>query len=246
MALTLDQRQPEVWIALAKINEGTGRREAALNALNKALELQPTSDEAHQLMGQILQAMGRRDEAKDHYLKAIAIRPDYWRHHSMLGGFYYSIGRFDDAIAAFTRVTELAPDNAGGFHNLGAVYYRKGDKSNALINYQKAIAIQPMPETHSAIGNIHYDEGRYEAALAAFLAAAPRPENDGVLRGNVGDAYARLGRLEQRARRGARPSGSKSRRWRSIRTMPPCWRAWPCGKRSSANERRRSPTSRAP
>ena len=94
MALTLDQRQPEVWIALAKINEGTGRREAALSALNKALELQPTSDEAHQLMGQMLQAMGRRDEAKEQYLEAIALRPDYWRHHSMLGAFYYSIGSY--------------------------------------------------------------------------------------------------------------------------------------------------------
>ena len=195
-ALTLDPQQPEVWISLARIHDGTGRREDALNDLNRALSLQPDSDAAHQLMGQVLQAMGRRDEATDHYLKAIAIRPDYWRHYNMLGGFYYSIGRFDDAIAAFTRATELLPDNAGGFHNLGAVYYRKGDKTNALINYQKAIAIQPMAETHSAIGNIHYDEGRYGEALAAFQRAVAAAPNDGALRGNVGDAYARLNRPE--------------------------------------------------
>ena len=196
-ALTLDQRQPEVWIALAKINEGTGRREAALGALNKALELQPTSDEAHQSMGLILQAMGRRDEAKGQYLQAIALRPDYWRHHSMLGAFYYSIGSYPEAIAAFTRVTQLAPDNARGFHNLGAIYYRNGDSRNALTNYEKALEINPQPETRSAIGNIHYDEGRYQAALDAFLEAARESENDGILRGNVGDAYARLGRVEQ-------------------------------------------------
>ena len=196
-ALTLDQRQPEVWIALAKINEGTGRREAALSALNKALELQPTSDEARQLMGQIFLAMGRRDEAKEQYLQAIRLRPDYWRHHSMLGAFYYAIGDYPEAIAAFARVTRLAPDNARGFHNLGAVYYRIGDAGNALTNYEKALAINPRPETRSAIGNIHYDEGRYQAALDAFLEAAKGSANDGVLRGNVGDAYARLGRVEQ-------------------------------------------------
>ncbi len=195
-ALTLDPQQPEVWISLARIHDGTGRREDALNGLDRALKLQPDSDAAHQLMGQVLQAMGRRDEATDHYLRAIAIRPDYWRHHNMLGGFYYSIGRFDDAIAAFTRATELRPDNAGGFHNLGAVYYRKGDRNNALISYQKAIAIQPMAETHSAIGNIHYDEGRYDEALAAFQRAVAAAPNDGALRGNVGDAYARLNRPE--------------------------------------------------
>ncbi len=196
-ALTLDQRQPEVWIALAKINEGTGRREAALSALSKALELQQTSDEARQLMGQIFLAMGRRDEAKEQYLQAIRLRPDYWRHHSMLGAFYYAIGNYPEAIAAFTRVTRLAPDNARGFHNLGAVYYRIGDSGNALANYEKALAINPRPETRSAIGNIHYDEGRYQAALDAFLEAAKGSANDGVLRGNVGDAYARLGRVEQ-------------------------------------------------
>ena len=36
-ALTLDQRQPEVWISLARIHDGTGRREDALSDLNKAL-----------------------------------------------------------------------------------------------------------------------------------------------------------------------------------------------------------------
>ena len=146
-------------------------------------------------MGQILQGMGRRDAAKEQYLQAIALRPDYWRHHGMLGAFYYSIGSYPEAIAAFTRVTQLAPDNARGFHNLGAVYYRIGDSRNALTNYEKALAINPRPETRSAIGNIHYDEGRYDTALAAFLEAATGSENDGVLRGNVGDAYARLGRL---------------------------------------------------
>jgi tetratricopeptide (TPR) repeat protein len=196
-ALTLDQRQPEVWISLAKINEGTGRREAALSALNKALELQPASDEARQLMGQIFQATGRRDEAKAQYLQAIELRPDYWRHHSMLGAFYYATGSYAEAIAAFTRVTQLAPDNGRGFHNLGAVYYRIGDSRNALINYERALDLNPRPETRSAIGNIHYDEGRYQAALDAFLEAAKESENDGVLRGNVGDAYARLGRLDE-------------------------------------------------
>src|SRR5688572_28441282 len=71
-ALQLDQRQPEVWISLAQIHDGTGRRDEALKDLNKALDLQPDSDAAHQLMGQVLQAMGRRDEARHHYLQAIS------------------------------------------------------------------------------------------------------------------------------------------------------------------------------
>ena len=92
-ALTLDQRQPEVWISLALIHQGTGRRDEALGELKKALELQPNSDEAHRLMGQVLQSLERLKEAEEHYLKAVALRPNYWRHYSLLGAFYYATGR---------------------------------------------------------------------------------------------------------------------------------------------------------
>jgi serine/threonine-protein kinase len=196
-ALTLDQRQPEVWISLALIHQGTGRRDEALAELNKALTLQANSDEAHRLMGQVLQSLERLKEAEAHFLRAVALRPNYWRHYSLLGGLYYATGRSRDAVAAFTRVTELQPDNARGFNNLGAAYYALGDNVNALKFYERSITIAPMPETLSNIGNIHFLEGRYEAATVAFQQAVTASPNDGVLRGNLGDALARVNRREE-------------------------------------------------
>jgi serine/threonine protein kinase/tetratricopeptide (TPR) repeat protein len=196
-ALTLDQQQPDVWISLARIHQGTGRREEALNELNKALSLQANSDEAHQVMGQVLQSLERLKEAEEHYLKAVALRPNYWRHHSLLGGFYYATGRGKGAVAAFTRATELQPDNARGFNNLGAAYYALGDNANALKFWQHAVTITPMPEVLSNIGNIHYVEGRYEEARASFQQAVIALPNDGLVRGNLGDALARLNRDDE-------------------------------------------------
>jgi tetratricopeptide (TPR) repeat protein len=196
-ALTLDPRQPEVWISLALIHQGTGRREEALTDLNKALTLQPKSDEAHRLMGQVLHSLERPTEAEAHFLEAVALRPNYWRHYSLLGGFYYATGRSRDAVAAFTRVTTLQPDNARGFNNLGAAYYALGDNVNALKFYERSIAIAPLPETLSNIGNIHFVEGRYEAAAIAFQQAVTASPNDGLLRGNLGDALARVNRGEE-------------------------------------------------
>jgi serine/threonine protein kinase/tetratricopeptide (TPR) repeat protein len=196
-ALTLDQQQPDVWISLARIHQGTGRREEALNELNKALSLQPNSDEAHQVMGQVLQSLERLEEAEDHYLKAVALRPNYWRHHSLLGGFYYATGRGKDAVAAFTRVTELQPDNARGFNNLGAAYYALGDNANALKFWERAVTITPMPEVLSNIGIIHFVDGRFEEARVSFQQAVTALPNDGLLRGNLGGALARLNRGEE-------------------------------------------------
>ena len=175
-----------MWISLARIHQGTGRREEALNELNKALSLQPNSDEAHQVMGQVLQSLRGLKEAEAHYLKAVALRPNYWRHHSLLGGFYYATGRGKDAVAAFTRVTELQPDNARGFNNLGAAYYALGDNVNALKFYER-VTITPMPEVLSNIGNIHFVEGPDEEARVSFQQAVISP-NDGLVRGNLGDA----------------------------------------------------------
>ena len=147
-------------------------------------------------MGQVLQSLERLKEAEEHYLKAVALRPNYWRHYSLLGAFYYATGRSREAVAAFTRVTELQPDNARGFNNLGAAYYALGDNVNALKFYERAVAITPMPEALSNIGNIHFVEGRYEQALASFQQAVTALPNDGLLRGNLGDALARLNRTE--------------------------------------------------
>ena len=179
-ALTLDQNQPEVWISLALIHHGTGRREEALTELNRALKLQANSDDAHRLMGQVLQALGRNEEAEKHYREAVALRPNYWRHYNLLGGFYYATGRTSEAVTSFTRVTELQPDNARGFHNLGTVYYALGDNPNALKFYERALAIEPRGETFSNIGNIHYIEGRYGAAAASFQQAVDALPNDGA------------------------------------------------------------------
>ena len=195
-ALRLDREQPRVWISLARIHHGTGRSEVAVDELHQALALQPNSDDAHRLLGEVLQELGRLHEAEQEYKKAIAQRPNYWRNHSVLGGLYYAIGRYDEAIDAFTRVTELQPDNARGFHNVGTVHHTRGDMERALEWYQKAVAVSPvapMPDTHSNMGNIYYDQGRYEAAAAAFAEAIRGAPNQAPFHGNLGDALMKLG-----------------------------------------------------
>ena len=134
-----------VWISLALIHQGTGRREEALNELNKALSLQPNSDEAHQVMGQVLHSLERLKEAEEHYLKAVALSRTTGA-TTACWAFYYATGRSKRAVAAFTRVTELQPDNARGFNNLGAAYYALGDNVNALKFYERSVTITPMPE----------------------------------------------------------------------------------------------------
>jgi serine/threonine-protein kinase len=193
-ALRLNPDHARVRISLALVHHGTGREETAIEELHHALRLQPNSDDAHRLLGQVLQAGGRHEEALEHYRKAIELRPNYWHNYNVIGSLYFATGRQEEAIQAFTRVTELQPDNARGFHNLGTLYYTLGDNVKALANYEKAIALASIPDTFSNIGTIHYDQGRYRQAIESYQKAIELAPKDGVLRGNLGDAQARLGR----------------------------------------------------
>ena len=242
-ALTLDQNQPEVWISLALIHHGTGRREEALAELHQALKLQANSDDAHRLMGQVLQALGRNEEAEKHYREAVALRPNYWRHYNLLGGFYYATGRTSEAVTSFTRVTELQPDNARGFHNLGAVYTRSGNNANALKFYERALAIEQIapPTSRTSATSITSKAGtsmrRPPFAGGRRLAerrALPRQSRRRVDAGSI------------RRKRPGWPTSvgtAGPQRSPSTRTTRSRWRASPPGKPSLESGPRRKPTS---
>ena len=243
-ALTLDQQQPEVWISLARIHEGTGRREEALSDLNRALSC------SRQRRGAPVDGTGAPGDGPPRRGEG-ALPPGHRAAAGLLAPPQHARRRSTTRSAATARRSppsrgspNCEPDNARGFHNLGAVYYRIGDSRNALTNYEKALAIKPRPETRSAIGNIHYDEGRYEAALAAFLEAVEADRRTTACCAAMSAMPTRGWAESSRpGRRGARRSGSTSRRSPSTRTMPTRWRASPCGKRSSAIGRRPRATS---
>ncbi|HSL20778.1 MAG TPA: tetratricopeptide repeat protein [Vicinamibacterales bacterium] len=191
-ALALDPRQPSVWISRATVHRGTGRTVEALVDLDRALELQPNSDEALRLKGRLLVDQGKVQEAVSVLEQAIARRPQYWGGYDALGAALYFAGRRREAIKAWERAAELRPDVSRSYHNLGIAYREEGNLDKALEYYRKAVEITPMPQAYSAIGEVHYLRGEYEAALASFAEAARLAPNESTLRRNLGDTYRRL------------------------------------------------------
>lgn len=58
---------------------------------------------------------------------------------------YYLMGkkRLDDAIVVFEYNTKLFPKSGNVFDSLGEAYYNKGDWQNSLLNYNKALRLDP-------------------------------------------------------------------------------------------------------
>ncbi len=69
--------QPLALYNLANALGVLGRLDEALIACHRALEIDPTSADAHTALGAVLQTMGRFDEVRTAYEQAIAVKPSF-------------------------------------------------------------------------------------------------------------------------------------------------------------------------
>src|SRR5262249_54653202 len=192
-ALRLDPDQAGVRYSLALIYNGTGHTADAVHEPQRAIPLQPASDDAHRLLGEITARGGDIDGAVPELRQAVDLRPSYWGNHWSLGLALYNAGRYRDAIPSFRRVTELQPDNARGFQTMGAAYHQLNDLENALANDQRALEINPTAGSYSNIGTIHYDRGEFGEAASAYEQSVARDPKSAIMRRNLGDAYDAIG-----------------------------------------------------
>ena len=63
------------------------------------------------------------------------------------GYFLLGSDRVEDAIRLFALNVELHSRSVNVYDSLGEAYLKKGDKTNALLNYKKALAIDPTYRT---------------------------------------------------------------------------------------------------
>ncbi len=77
------------------------------------------------------------------------------------GNALYSDGKFSEAAAAYESEAQRGHFTANAFYNLANAYYRLGDRGRAILNYQRALLLEP---THAeAAANLTFVRGRTPA-----------------------------------------------------------------------------------
>lgn len=62
----------------------------------------------------------------------------------------FAAGKFQDAINGYEQVVASRNLSANLFYNLGNAFYRAGDTGKAILNYERALALEPHhPETEA-------------------------------------------------------------------------------------------------
>jgi serine/threonine protein kinase/tetratricopeptide (TPR) repeat protein/TolB-like protein len=188
-ALGFDERLAPAHVCLGTLDSGTGQYERAVSEFERALEAEPTSDDAYRALAEAYQHLGNVAEAEKTYRRAIELRPHYWAGYNWLGAFYFNQSRFPEAVAMFNQVVALVPDSFRGSYNLGAALNGEGRYQEAVAAIQHSIEIRPTATAYTNLGNAYFWKRQYEDAVHAYEGAIKLKQGDYVLWSNMGDGY---------------------------------------------------------
>jgi TolB-like protein/Flp pilus assembly protein TadD len=184
--------------------------EAAIDALERAVEAYPDYAPARSLLGFSLVFAAHmgwidRDQGlllgRRHAARAIALDDcDPWGHIT-LGYLAMMERRTEESIAAFRRAVDLNPNSAAAHSHLSRGYAFAGRDKEAIEHGEEAIRLSPLgPEMALFLGAIavaHYAAARYaEAAQYATQALRLRPGFQGAQRLRCA-SLAQAGRVDE-------------------------------------------------
>ncbi len=112
-------------------------------AATKALELDPESADAHEVIGAVHLAMDRGDDACIELERAIRINPNLSYANDMLGLHYATLGKFDAATKHLRKASYLDPLNPSPMRELSNVLRAEGKLDEALQIAEKLKQLFP-------------------------------------------------------------------------------------------------------
>ena len=120
-------------------HENNGDREAALQAMQQAIRVNPENAAALNFIGYTWADEGRNlTQALEYIGKAVQLKPDNGYIYDSLGWVYYRMGNLVLSIKALEKASELSPDDPTIFDHLGDAYAQNGQHGKAIAAYKKA------------------------------------------------------------------------------------------------------------
>ena len=147
----------------------SGQIEKAIDAYQKAIELEPDFADAYGGLGVIYWRNGNLDDAIRNCQKAIRIAPDNIEFHQNLVRIYWQKGMYDRAAVGYQIILELNSSDQHALHHLGLILLSKQEYHEAVSCFQKVIQINPDNAlTHGALGTAYYKLGEEGPAIHEF------------------------------------------------------------------------------
>lgn len=129
-----------------------GDAQSAIDALERALAINPDLRMARSLLGDLYRARGDYLQASMQYEVITRNDPYTADNHYRLGVTYQFLERLQSAAGSYLRALSLDPKDSRSAMNLGTVYLAMGDFDQAVVYLEKST--QLAPESSQAWGNL--------------------------------------------------------------------------------------------
>ncbi len=174
---------------LGLLSSGTGHYEQGAVEYQRAVELDPTNDQAYMGLARAYQHLNRPDEAEKTFQRAISLRPKNPRAYMALGGFYLQQAQAAKAEQMFNREVELTPDSYRGYSDLAAAFLYQARYNDAVKPLEQSLAIRPTFDAYTNLGTAYLRMRRFSDAIRAYQQAVQLGGTQYGAWGSLGDAY---------------------------------------------------------
>jgi len=146
-----------------------GDSNAAQEALERAVEINPGLAESHLNLGNVYLKCDRVDDAIYEYEQALRINPREAKTHSNLGNAYGRAGRLNEAVSAYIQAVKLDPNFVDAYKNLASAYCRLEMFEKAVVELrQAAVLAGENADIYNELGGIYSRLGDFEQAIVEY------------------------------------------------------------------------------
>jgi tetratricopeptide (TPR) repeat protein len=169
----------DLWhIQKGRAHNQAGREQAALEAFQKAIRLNPDSTAGYLARARLQIRKGDYQDALRDLNKPLRAGTDHWEIYAHAGMALAQVGRLADAEASVRRALELAPKNGPLLYNLGLILERNKSSRRAIQAYRDCLAIESSHyRARLNLGRLLLIENHLEEALRQFQKIKPTDEN---------------------------------------------------------------------
>ncbi|MDG9921985.1 MULTISPECIES: type IV pilus biogenesis/stability protein PilW [unclassified Pseudomonas] len=152
-----EARDAFIQLGIGYLQQGeTGRAKVPLK---KALELDPSSADAHVALALVFQREMEPELADAHFRKALSQNGSDARVLNNYGSFLFEQKRYEDALSKYAKAAEdsLYPERARVFENMGLTALQLGKTGDAKLYFERAHRLSPrQPRTLLELASLSY------------------------------------------------------------------------------------------
>ena len=142
-----------------------GKDDDALDAYEKALEINPNSNYAYNNKAHIAMKRGQLEEAIDFYEKAYSFGYPHSGAYYDLGQCYIRLKRYSEAVDCFKRAEAAFPDVKGFAARQGMAYYEGREYKLAIEQFMRyGKMLESMSWSYVRIANCYREDGNLRLA----------------------------------------------------------------------------------